>query len=185
MKTITLNIPDNARAVIVKIEFDEEEQQLPLYVMNARPDEWRAHPEWASVGVVGVHLRIPQHIATPEYIREQLDLAEYVGTKVGLVIAVHNSRDWGMGTVFTRYQLQLRDGEIIPDYWSNAFFDEWINVRSQIANVVNGHPALAWVGHDFGLDDESWPTKPWSRVRTLGLDIWDYMMRYVVSIPRR
>lgn len=152
---------------------------FPFYVMNAQPSEWPSHPEWARAGAVGVHLRVLQPQANPDAVRAMLDEAQRLGLRVGLVIGIHNSRDWGHGTVFMKYTRTLPDGEVIPDYWSDAFMREWKYVRKRVAAAVKDHPALAWVGMDFGLDDESWPAKPWKRVKAAGLDIWDYMMRYV------
>ena len=181
-KTITLRVPEEAEVVVIEVRLrpvPEPRPELPLYVMTARPAEWPAYPEWQRAGAVGVHLRVLQTEATPGAVLAHLDRAQAMGVRVGLVIAIHNSRDWGKGTVFTRYTRRLPDGEVIPDYWSDEFMEEWLVVRRRIAAEVREHPALAWVGHDFGLDDESWPAKPWNRVLDAGLDVWDYQMRYV------
>ena len=185
-RRVVVEVPRGVDTVVVEVRWIADGAQgaarvapVPVYVMNARPDEWPQHPEWAHAGAVGVHLRVLQPQAAPEAIREHLDMAERYGIKVGLVIGVHNSRDWGAGTVFTQHTRRLPDGEVIPDYWSDAFMREWITVRRRVADVVRDHPALAWVGHDFGLDDEAWPAKPWERVKAAGVDIWEYQMRYV------
>jgi len=162
-----------ALRVLAGVEEDKTKFGIPLYVMNAWPHEWPGHPEWQRAGAVGVHMRVlPGQI---EKIPGELDQAARLGIRVGLVVAVHSAKT-GPHTTYTKFVPGIGR---IPDYWSEAFFQEWLRIRRTVAMAVADHPALAWVGHDFGLDDESWPAKPWWVVRVARLDIWGYMMQYV------
>jgi len=198
-KRLVIELPEGAEVVHVEIRLSGEGEgektppenpdrpqdvpvPWPCYVMTARPTEWEANPEWARAGAVGVHLRLLLSDVYPQMVVDHLDTAQRLGIQVGLAIAVHNSRDWGRGTVFTRHVRVLSDGTRIPDYWSESFINEYVSVHRQIAEAVKDHPALAWIGHTFGLDDEAWPVKPWDRAHKEGLDIWGYMMNYVRTV---
>ena len=173
-------IPPNATEVVVRFRVSSEARApsgLPLsvYAQVTMPDDV---PDAWSTLLTGVHLRFHHDKVSPEKVRHVLDLCHARGLKAGLVIGVHNAPGPHKG-VFTRYTRRLPDGEIVPDYWSDAFVSEWLSVRQAVARAVHDHPALKWVGMDFGMDDEAWPTKPWSRVpQELQ---WEYVTRYIAA----
>ncbi len=171
-------VPPDVSEVIVRIRVQPPEHRrpatpIPLIAQVTMPDH--VEDAWYPL-LTGVHLRFRQDKVTPEDVVNALDLCKARGLEAGLVIAVHNAPG-PYGGVFTRHTRRLPDGEVIPDYWSDAFFNEWLTIRKQIAQAVKGHPALKWVGMDYGLDDEAWPAKPWSRVPEEWR--WDYVTRYV------
>ena len=171
-------IPPGVNEVVVRIRVQSAARPrpstpLPIYAQVTMPDQ--VNDAWYPF-LTGVHLRFLQNKVTPDAVRSILDLCEARGLEAGLVIAVHNAPG-PHGGVFTSHTRRLPDGEVIPDYWSDAFFNEWVSIRRQVAQAVRDHPALKWVGMDYGLDDEAWPAKPWSRVPEDWR--WDYVTRYV------
>ncbi len=173
-----ITLPPGVTEVIVHIQVQptirpRPSTPLPVYAQVTLPQN--VEEAWEPV-LTGVHLRFLQNSVSPEKVQAALDLCQDKGLEAGLVIAVHNAPG-PHGGVFTRFTRTLPDGEVVPDYWSDAFFNEWLRIRKEIADAVKGHPALKWVAVDYGMDDEAWPAKPWQRVpKELR---WEYVTRYV------
>jgi len=121
--------------------------------------------------VSGYHLRYPQDAVSSSRVLADLDAAHAAGKRAGVVIAVHSERSGP----HTRHVTRV-GGKVIPDYWSDVMLREWTAIRGRVIPAIKDHPALAWIGVDFGLDDESWPTKPWSIVPRA--QQWEYAVRY-------
>lgn len=173
-----ITLPPGVTEVVVHIQVQPTARPrpttpLPVYAQTTLPQNVK--DEWEPI-LTGVHLRFLQNTVTPEKVKAALDLCQAQGLEAGLVIAVHNAPGPHHG-VFTNFTRTLPDGEVIPDYWSDAFFNEWLRVRKEIAEAVRTHPALKWAGVDYGLDDEAWPAKPWQRVPKAWR--WEYATRYV------
>ncbi len=171
-------IPPDVTEVVVRIRAQSAPRpkplpSIPVYAQVTMPD--RVEEAWEPL-LTGVHMRFHQDTVTPERVKAMLDVCSARGLKAGLVIAVHTAPG-PYGGVYTRFTRRLPDGEVIPDYWSDAFFNEWLRIRYQVAEAVKEHPALAWVGMDYGLDDEAWPAKPWERVPREWW--WGYTIKYV------
>ncbi len=182
-KVYEVSVPADVDEIVIRLHKEETASiprmpagPLPLYAQITSPEQV---PETWSALITGLHVRFRQTDAEPHKVRGILDACQARGWKAGLVIAVHSARKGEAGGVFTRHTRRLPDGEIIPDYWSDTFFREWLAIRRAIAAEVKDHPALAWVGVDFGLDDEAWPAKPWQRVPREWW--WGYITRYVTA----
>jgi len=142
---------------------------IPVYAMVLRPtdDQAAGWHQWVS----GYHLRYHQNTVSVNAVMADLDRVHALGRKAGVVIAVHSEQSGP----HTKYVRKVGD-RLIPDYWSDKMFREWVTVRGKIIPRIKDHPALAWIGGDFGMDDESWPTKPWDDVPA---DLrWRYAVRY-------